>query len=449
MIKKSIFVNILLLCLFLAQFSFGFLDEKQILKITDKIKPSIVYIDVLAKIPSFKGEEKGTVFQKNGVIISSTGYILTSFISDKIVTYIKAIINNKEYPAKLIGNDTVTRIAVLKIKSKEILIPVNFSQKNPQPGEWLIGVYCSNEEQQYRKFFFHCLVGGIIPSGLSDKLFLGVVPSADGLFLVNTKSEISCMMLPFFNYSVDLLENDEAKLSKQLNLMNASVSPVSTVPIIEAANRIIKEQKSLKMSWIGIQLKKLTKQQAEGFNIPHKGVLITRVFKDSPAEKAGLKANDVIIEIKNKEIIEDESGMNLLIDLIRSHTPDTEMKIKIIRNAKIKEISITPIEFPEKRQSRSSLLGITVQEIDDMVYSGLNLFTDKGVIVIDVEPGTYAFNSDIKTSDLIVGIQNTEIKNIDDWQKKLNEIQENKVKNILLRIYRGNKTLFRVIKNEE
>ena len=424
-------------------------DDSQINRIVNTVKPSLVYIEITAKNTNTDGKEEQQVVNKNGVIISTGGYIVTSYISDIIIADIKVYIDKTECRAKLIGNDKATKISIIKIETDKKLVPAKFGSEPVTANEWLIAIYAMGEEQNFEKLYFPCFVGGILSSGMYKQFYLGIMQSADGIILCNSNNEISGMMLPYYNFSLPLTEKKSDKTAIELNMMKAGIKAVSIGPIKTGISRILSNNKTTKLSWVGIQLKKLSKQEAEGFGIPYKGTVITKIYKNSPAEKAGLIAGDIVIKFNNVELPENDDAMELLIDLLRINDPGAKGTITVRRDDKIMDLTITPIEYPEQKQIRNSWIGITAQEINDLVFNGLNLFAYNGVVVIDVERASPANNAGIEQNDVITAVQNIPVENLTDWRNVINRLNTEKIKNILVKLYRGNKTLLRVIKTGE
>jgi serine protease Do len=429
--------------------SYPMFNEDQVKKVFDGIKPAIVYIELSARTTNTDGKEDQQIFAKNGLIYDEDGYIVTSFISKEVISDIKVIVGQKEYKARLVGNDKTSRVSVVKIVPEGKLVPAKFSDKPVLPNQWLIAVFSLGEENQYEKMFFPCYVGGVLPAGLYDQFYLGVVQTGDGVVLCSMDGQVSGLMLPFYDFSIPMIENRVNKVNNEVAMMKSGAKAVSVNPVVNAVKRIMAGKDSIKISWVGFQLKKFTKQESEGFGIPHKGVLVTKVYRNGPADKAGVKLGDVIIEVDGREILKDSDGMELLIDLLRVHQPDTPGEIKVYRGKEIITLNITPIEFPEPKQTRSQWLGITVQEITDLIYNGMNLFTDKGVVVADLERANPANNAGIEQGDVIIALQNLPVPNTVEWQNVVNKLNMEKVKNILVKLYRGNKTMIRVIKTDE
>jgi len=446
------FIFIVFTIIFLSNSVNSIIDENKFIKVAESIKPYIVYIKIYITFES-EGKITQETIERNGLIIDNKGYILTSYISSEITPNIKVFINKKEYSVKLVGSDKVTRISLLKIEDREGLfdLPKNnikFVSKPVEQGQWLVGICTLSEKYQFEKVVQYCMVATKLPSGLSDLLYITPNISFDGMVLSNMNSEICAIMLPFYELNLSMTETKKQKIRKEIEMMHAELKCVDIYPIISSINRIIKKQGNLDISWIGVSIKELSKSQAEGFGISHNGVLITNVFSDSPAKRAGLCPEDVVFGIDNKLIPEDEIGIKLFIDIIRNTDPDTELVFKILRNKIEKNIVVKTIKYPEPLQIRNSWLGITFGEVNDALYNSLNLFSNKGILIVDIESGTPASYAKLNRSDLITHIQLKEVTNINELQIILNDLKYKKVKSIIIRLYRGNKTLTRIINPE-
>lgn len=414
-------------------------------RVVDSISPSMIYVEVNVLVEKDDKVSQET-FKKNGLIISEDGYILTSFISSEIISNIKVFIGEDDYPAKIVGNDPITRISVIKIETHKKLKPAVISARPAKEGEWLVGIYLLDEELQMRKVVQYAMITTIIPSGKSDLMFFSTNLAYDGMVLSNMNREIVGFVLPFFDLNMSLLETRDKKIAREIEMMRAELKCVEIGPIKNSMEKIMHNKKNIEVSWVGAGLGALTRVQAGGMGIPQQGVLVTKVFKDSPAEKAGLKAKDVIYEIDGGIIAGDSIGLKAFIDTIRGCEPGGQMVFGVRRNKSELKLTVKPVKYPDPEKIKTDWLGLTVAQVDDTIYDSMNLFSNRGIVVVSIDPGSPAMHAELDSGDLITNIQSTEVTDKETWQSVVNKLQKNRNQFVTLNIYRGNRALIRVIK---
>ncbi|OGS21918.1 MAG: hypothetical protein A3J83_03325 [Elusimicrobia bacterium RIFOXYA2_FULL_40_6] len=450
-IKKIISVSFLI-ALFAVNFV-GASDGQRITAVFEAVKPFIVSVeaDVSANIADKPTRD---FFKKTGLIINNDGYILTSYLSSEITTNIKVYVGPQgdEYPAKLIGSSKVARITILKIDSK--LVPfgiskdIKFAKAPLKTGQSILTIGSLGKEYQFEKAVNSGMVAAILPFGLSNQIMSVPNINIDGSVLLDMSGEIAGIVAPAYWFSLSLTDIKKDKLRDELGMMRAEKQCLEIESLTEIISGIIEKQDDCEVSWAGIEFDNLSRTQSDGMGIPFKGILITKTYKDSPAQKGGLMPKDVIIEINGRNIPAEGKGARLFSDLIRSNKPGGTMNFKIIRNKEEKTFQIEPVKYPELKQSRSSWLGITFQEVNDALYNSMNLFTDKGLLVADVEQGTPASYAKLERYDVITHVQLVEVSALGQLQDILNNLKDRKTKYIILQLYRGNKTITRIIKPE-
>jgi len=424
--------------------SAGFMNEDRIRNIKEAARESVVYIEVSC-LSQEEDKDTEEVFKKNGIIVSEEGYILTSFISEEILSRIKVFMDSREYTARLVGSDKVGRISVIKIEPDRKLAPLKFSSSKTKPGDWLLGLYRLGPEYEFREVFWYNMVNGILPEGMADLLLLGAVFMNDGMVMVNPGGEVQGICVPFYDLTLYLTETRKMKIRREMEMMNAGLKCMDVSSVIRSCRKILKEGRSPEIAWLGVTLAKLTKAQAEGLRLPHRGVSITKVFKDSRAERAGLKANDIVFQVNGRTLPRDNQALKLFIDLVRSSPVDRKLKLGIVRDGEERWITVKPSSYPELKKQRSAWLGLTVQEINDAVYTSLNLYRNQGVLVVEVEQGSPAFHAELRRGDLLTRIQTQPLPDLSAWQRSTGKLQEEKADTIIINLYRGNEAMTRVI----
>ena len=192
----------------------------------------------------------------------------------------------------------------------------------------------------------------------------------------------------------------------------------------------IKEYKN--KSWIGIQIKDIPSDVAEKNNLKNNyGVLITKIEKNSPAEKAGLNENDIILEYNGKEIKNTED----LINLVRKEKTGQKVKLLVLRDKNKQNFTITIEEKPKKRFFEGKFpdsfpfafnwnrpkLGLELFELNPELGEYFQSPTKKGMLVKKVLKDSPAEKAGIKPGDIIIGIGKESVEDLHDITSALRD----------------------------
>ena len=197
--------------------------------------------------------------------------------------------------------------------------------------------------------------------------------------------------------------------------------------------------------YLGVLIQKVTPEIADSLGMDRgRGALVANVSKDGPAEKAGVKVGDVIIEFDGKEI-KDSGDLPIIV----ARTPvDRRVRMKVLRDKKELQLTVGVGELKDEEVVASAPekgeLGMTVQRLTPQIAESLGLERAEGVVVSAVDPGSVADEAGIRRGDVILEVDRKPIRNIDEYKKSLAGIR--KGKGVLLLVRRGESTLFLALK---
>ena len=207
------------------------------------------------------------------------------------------------------------------------------------------------------------------------------------------------------------------------------------------AQSILKYGKVIR-GWLGVTIQELTPELAKSFGIKEdKGALVTDVMKDSPAEKAGMKRGDLIVEFDGKAV-EDTTGLR---NMVAGLSPGKTVQLKVVRHGNKETLSVTLGEFPEKKvlsktEHENALKGVQVQELTPDIRAGLNIPSDvEGVVVAGVSSDSPA-SGIVAKNDVIEEIDRKPVKDLQDYEKVLSEVGPSQT--VLLLVYRNGGYLY-------
>jgi serine protease Do len=372
----------------------------------------------------------------SGVIVSPNGYILTANHVVDGADEIRVVIgdNDKKFTCKVVGTDRQTDVAVLKIDAKDLPAITLGDSDQLEVGDIVLAI------------------GN--PFGLSRTVTMGIV-SALGRHgygingpngyedFIQTDAAINR------GNSGGALVDAEGRLIG-INTWIASSSGGSegigfAVPINMARNvmeRLISGGKVTR-GYLGITPEDITPGLAESFGLPDQnGALVGDVLPGTPAEKAGIKSGDVIVEFNGKEVA-DAHSLQLTVS---ECAPGTEATVKVIRNGREKTFTVKLTELPGQigqndndqnsgsgNANTDALDGVTVSDLDQQSRQELKIpDAVHGVLVTDVRPDSNSAEAGLKQGDVIVEINRQLVGNADDAVKLC---KQTKGDQILLRVW--------------
>ena len=349
-------------------------------------------------------EERGRSLGSGVIIDEINGYIVTNNHVVERAESIKIVLfDDREFDAEIVGTHEQTDLAVLKIDA-ENLSQVNMGNSDElSPGEWVIAI-----GSPFGINLNHTVTAGIISAtGRSDVIsarnFEDFIQHDAAINPGNSGGGL-------FNLDGELIGINNAIATDGWSRTNAGVG--FAIPINQT-KRIIEDLISMgdvKGAWLGISFQEISENLSLKLNLDDtKGVMVTQVLKNSPAEIADLKIQDVIVEIDGEKV----NGTSDLRNIIFHKYPGTEVNLSIIR----KGLKINKIVILTNRPTDEELYGSYETEKQDFDLLGLKVEVDENgsIKVREVKKDSSASKEDIKTGDLITQIDEKNIENIEDY----------------------------------
>ena len=349
-------------------------------------------------------EERGRSLGSGVIIDEINGYIVTNNHVVERAESIKIVLfDDREYEAEIVGKHEQTDLAVLKIDAENLKQVDMGNSDNLSPGEWVIAI-----GSPFGINLNHTVTAGIISAtGRSDVMsarnFEDFIQHDAAINPGNSGGGL-------FNLDGELIGINNAIATDGWSRTNAGVG--FAIPINQT-KRIIQDlitMGDVKGAWLGISFQEISENLSLKLNLNDtKGVMITQVLKNSPAETASLERQDVIIEIDGKKI----NGTSDLRNIIFHKYPGTEVNLTIIRKGK----KLNKIVILSDRPSDDELYGSYETEKQDFDLLGLKVETDENgsIKVTEVKKESSASKEDIKSGDLITQIDEKNIENIEDY----------------------------------
>jgi len=355
-----------------------------------------------------KGKPHTEATMGSGVIFTSDGYILTNshVVTDATEITVK-LPDKREFTAKLVGDDTKTDIAVLKVDTKGVPLPkaVLGDSSKLEPGQWAIAI------------------GN--PFGLEHTVTVGVVSATGrgdvGVAQYENFIQTDASINPG-NSGGPLLNSRGEVIGINTAIMSAGQGISFSIPINtakEIAKALIEKGKVVR-GWLGVGIQNITPELATGLGFPGRdGVLINKIFKASPALKAHIEPGDVIIMYDGRPVTESHQLQEMVAGTKVGRTVDIKLyrfgKERIIK-AVIQELAASEkqIEADKTERESATALGITVRPMDVATSEGLGY---QGVVVFDVEGGSAAEKAGVMPGDVIVSIGLSKVPGLKEFKK--------------------------------
>jgi serine protease Do len=385
-------------------------------------------------------EPQYQVGQASGFIVSDDGYVLTNnhVIEDADEITVVMSGGQKYEDVKLIGSDDKSDVALLKIEDVDDLPFLELGDSdNLEMGEWVIAI------------------GN--PFGLTETLTVGVVsglgrkvPGSEGVYqdFIQTDAAINPGNSggPLLNLEGQVVGINSAIYTHTGGYMGIGLA----VPVNMA--KAIKEQLietgQVQRGYVGIGMQPIDPEMVEFFNLENNsGALITRVIEDGPADRAGLKKDDVIIKIGNKKVEDTQDVFNI----IGFTTPETEVEFVIIRNGKQKKVTVKIGSKADSELADTSDLGkkfgLTVKTIDEDIADEYKAEEGVGVVVVEVKSGSPAAQAGIRNGMVILEVNRIEVRDVGEFNEVIGESAESG--KVLLLVKTGRYAQYAVLQIQE
>ena len=368
----------------------------------------------------------GFIIDKNGTIVTNNHVIANA--EDILVR-----VGSKEYKVKVIGSDPYMDLAVLKIDSKDNFIPVSFGNSDKaRVGDWVVAIG--------NPFGF----SGTVTSGIISARNRDInLTRYDDFIQTDASINQGNSGGPLFNLKGEVIGVNTAIIAPG---QTGSIGIGFAIPSNAAStviDQLIKYGET-RRGWLGVRIQEVTKEiaEVEGLKKP-KGALVASVSEGSPADKAGLKAGDIILEFDGKEI----DTMRRLPKEVGNTAVGKQVAIKIWRNKKIisKRLTLGRLESTkefkaEKKKTETQIdtLKIKVRDVneEDIQKRNLSKNLKGGVVVTEISKDSPLARV-LSVNNIILEVQKKGV-NSTSFEKSVKEIIQKGEKTLLLTVVNKN-----------
>ncbi len=456
----SVLTAFILLLLFSVSISFaGQVNKKQILnagiespfvKVVKEIRNSVVHITCLkdkrSRSPYFYRRHERGYYTGSGVIFKKTGkkvYILTNnHVVDKAKTIDISMYDGTKFEAEMVGGDDRTDIAVISFETNKKVNIAKFGDSDKTAvGAWAIAIgspFTSMGRDWTMNVLDRTVTVGVISGKKRSNMNLGRNTPVFQNY-IQTDASINPG-----NSGGPLLDIHGRVIGINTFMINpgsgGNVGLGFAIPINNTKRVItdlIKHGRVIR-AYIGFIPQKIDEDLKIALGLKSKdGVLVVRVTDDTPAGKAGMEKGDIIIGFNGKKI----KGVDAFRMMVANSEIEKDVKLKVMRKSEEKILTVTLKE----NQDNKIVAHVNLPESSN--WLGIKVSRDKAdeVMVVGIEPYSAAERSNLFRGDIILEINNQQVKDWDDFKEISKELKDKKV--VVLYIKRGRKNLYLAIRS--
>ncbi|MCW4152837.1 DegQ family serine endoprotease [Halomonas sp. 18H] len=386
--------------------------------------------DQMPMPPGGQGRSEERHSLGSGFIISEDGYVMTNAHVVKGADEILVRLNDsRELKAELVGADTKTDVAVLKVEAKELPTLELGSSEDLQVGQWVAAIGSPFGLD-------HSVTAGII-SAMNRTLPRDVyVPFIQTDVAINPGNSGG----PLFNLDGEVIGINSQIFTRSGGYMGLSFAiPIDVA--MDVANQL-RSDGSVSRGWLGVMIQPVSRDLADSFGMDSaKGALVADLDPEGPAARDGLKAGDVILEVNDQTV--DESST--LPRLIGSVAPGDDVELRVLRNGERESVTVTVGDWPDAAQSGSgderdnapARLGIQVQPLEEGQHDQA---IEQGVRVVNVDAGSAAAQAGIRVGDILVSIGEHAVESPRQLGELIGELPEDR--SLPVRLYRNGRSYY-------
>ena len=426
--------------------------------LADKLMPSVVNISTTQTVKTTSnpfpfqfppGSPFGEMFKDfeqprerkasslgSGFIIKANGTVITNNHVIANAEDILVRVGDKEYKAKVVGADPYMDIAVLKMETKDKFTPVSFGDSDKaRVGDWAVAI------------------GN--PFGLGGTVTAGIISARnrdinltryDDFIQTDASINQGNSGGPLFNLKGEVIGINTAIIAPG---QSGSIGIGFAIPANAASNVIdqLMEFGETKRGWLGVRIQEVSKEIAEVEKLKKiEGALVASVGENSPADKAGIKAGDIILEFDGKTI----DTMRTLPKVVANTKVGKSVQLKIWRNKKLitKRLTLGRLESSEEFKEKKSkivpkdkeidILKITVRDLTEQDIKSRNLKEGStGAVIVDIANRSPLINL-LSVNDVIIEVQKKSVKDTSDLNEIVSDIFKKGEKTLLLTVINKN-----------
>ena len=372
----------------------------------------------------------------SGFIIEPDGLILTNYhVVDNAEKITVRLLDGRELAGKVVGKDQKIDIALVKISARDLPVAPLGDSDQLEVGEWVMAI------------------GN--PFGLDNTVTSGIVSAKDRQIgagpydhFIQTDASINPGNSggPLVNLQGEVVGIDTAIFSQSGG--NIGIGFAIPINLVKELLPQLKSGGKITRGWLGVSIQGITPDLAASLGLDQaKGALVSSVVQNSPADRAGIKAGDVIVGYEGKEI----NNANDLPFLVAGTPVGKTVSLQVFRGNKQTPLTVAIGKMKEEEviasPSEQDDLGLTVEQITPDIAEDLGLEHSRGVVITAVAPDGPGDEAGFQPGDIIREINRQPVKDLSDYRKIIATAKQNR--NILFLVQREDNTMFLALRKEE
>jgi serine protease Do len=383
------------------------------------------------RIPHGQQRQRGL---GSGFIVDRDGTILTNnHVVDGAQKIVVTLSDGRSFDAKILGRDQKTDIAILKIDAAQDLPVATLGDSDRlEVGEWVMAIGDPFGLDHTVTTGIVSAKGRHIGTGPYDDFIqtdASINPGNSGGPLLNMRGEVIGINTAIFSQSGG----------------NIGIGFAIPTNVVKNLLPQLKNKGKVVRGYLGTVIQRVTPELADSLGLKSpRGALVAETSKGGPAERAGIRAGDVIVEFNGKEV-KDSADLPFQVASI---APGKTVQVKILRDSKEMTLPLTVGEMKDNEvvasSGEESDLGLAVQTVTPEIAESLGLDRPEGLVITSVKPGSAADEAGLQQGDVIAQINRHPVRTVADYNREVAKIE--KGKSILFLVRRGDGSLFLAMK---
>ena len=377
----------------------------------------------------------------SGILISKDGEILTNYHVVRNADTIKVkLADQNEYEARLIGKDDRTDLALIKIRRSGDNLPFAKLGSSSQldVGDWVMAIGNPFGLEHTVTAGIVSAKGRVIGAGPYDNFIqtdASINPGNSGGPLINAEGEVIGVNSAIFSQSGG----------------NVGIGFAIPVDLAKKVADQLRKNGRVIRGWLGVRAQDVSASLASSLSLtrnPNDNVVVTEVAEIRPAAEAGIKTGDIIVEFNGKAVPKSHEFPGVIADI----APGQKVTLKYFRDKKEQSVGVRIGELTDESEAnqpseaRDPDLGLRVQRITPEAARRLGLSSAKGVLVVEVSPGSPADLVGIEPADVIREVNQRAVTNVKEFERATR--QGRRGDRILLLVQRGDNAVFFAVKRK-
>ena len=347
----------------------------------------------------------------SGFIIDKQGTVVTNNHVVEDADEIRVILKDgQEFDAEVLGRDANTDLALIKIKVEKDLPTLQLgSSASLEVGQWVVAIGSPFGLEHTVTAGIVSAKGRVIGSGPYDDFIqtdASINPGNSGGPLINLQGEV-------------------VGINTAIIAGGQGIGFAIPIDLARGVIEQLRQAGEVTRGWLGVAIQNLSEELAEYYGADdRKGVLVTEVFPGDPADKAGIRAGDIILAVEGQQVAASRDLTRLIADLAVGQT----VGVKILREGREKSLRVKIAKRDEgqlaaggeevpREEGDADALGIRVGEITSEIARRFNLENEQGVVVMGVESGSPGEVAGVQLGDVIQEINHQKVGTPDDYNR--------------------------------